>query len=494
MSILKKSNVLVSSLSHRVVTSLLWVFGMHGVDRILWLVKMIVLTRFLAPSDFGLMGMAFLAVFSFELFSQVGGFADFLVQKSQKIDRYLNVLWTIQVIQGLIFALIFFFSAAWLAVFFKMPELKSILQAISLGFVFVGLTNARVIFFRKNLHFHKEFFYIISGALTDMSVTTIVVTQLHNVWAMVIGFLAGSLIKLIISYVLSPYWPRFVLRWQLFREMFNFGKWIFLYRLVYFANTKGVDLFVGRFLGAAALGLYQMSYRFSGAIGLEFSIALNKVTFPAYSKVKKLRSLVATAYLKAIKFSACFSFPLGVTFFVLAPTLINLLFGPAWSQMINSFRIFAALGLILPILSTGDSLFLSKGKPRLVVFLSLVKLILIFSMVWPLARAHGIVGAALAVLIVNCAMVPLWLWFSWREIGSRIWELGRIFTVIGLSAILMALTMFFLTSQFQSLDIRQTIFVVFFSLIIFALSVWLWGKLWRCQIVEELGFFLRNLH
>ena len=60
------------TLSQRVVRGGFWVFALRIASRGLTLIHTIVLARVLAPSDFGLMGIALLTMSALETFSQTG--------------------------------------------------------------------------------------------------------------------------------------------------------------------------------------------------------------------------------------------------------------------------------------------------------------------------------------------------------------------------------------------------------------------------------------
>lgn len=70
-------------LYQRTVRSGAWAFAMRVFERGLGIVKLIILARMLAPNDFGLMGIALLAMACLETFSQMG-FQQALIQKKRE--------------------------------------------------------------------------------------------------------------------------------------------------------------------------------------------------------------------------------------------------------------------------------------------------------------------------------------------------------------------------------------------------------------------------
>jgi len=60
------------TLSQRAVRGGFWAFALRIADRVFKLIRTIVLARVLAPSDFGLMGIALLTMSALETFTQTG--------------------------------------------------------------------------------------------------------------------------------------------------------------------------------------------------------------------------------------------------------------------------------------------------------------------------------------------------------------------------------------------------------------------------------------
>ncbi|MEG3066607.1 oligosaccharide flippase family protein [Acetomicrobium sp.] len=70
-------------LYQRTVRSGIWVFSLKIFERALGIVKLVILARILVPNDFGLMGIALLALACLETFSQTG-FQQALIQKKRE--------------------------------------------------------------------------------------------------------------------------------------------------------------------------------------------------------------------------------------------------------------------------------------------------------------------------------------------------------------------------------------------------------------------------
>jgi len=231
-------------------------------SRLRGFIRTIILARLLAPEDFGLLGIAMLAIATLETFSQTG-FWEALIQKKGDVESCLDTAWTISAIRGTILFLILFLSAPIIAKFFNSPHATLVIKVIAVSTLISGFRNIGILFFQKDLEFNKQFFYELSATLVDLAVAISLAFILRNVWALVWGGLAANVIRLFASYILHAYRPHVRLDKSEFKNLFSFGKWVLGSSTLIFLITQGDDIFVGRMLGVTALGFYQTpTYRF----------------------------------------------------------------------------------------------------------------------------------------------------------------------------------------------------------------------------------------
>lgn len=395
------------TLSQRVVRGGIWVFALRITDRLFRLARTIVLARLLAPTDFGLFGIALLAMSALETFSQTG-FNQALIQKKEDTKPYLDTAWTVQAIRGLALALILFAIAPYVAAFFETPAAKPILQVIGLSVLFQGFVNIGVVYFQKELEFHKQFAYMFSGTLVDVAVAISAAFLLRSVWALVFGLLAGNLARMLISYFIHPYRPRPRFEGAKARELYTFGRWVFGSSILVFLAAQGDDVFLGKALGATALGLYQVAFRFSNLMATEITHVISQVTFPAYSKLQDNIPKLRQGFLRTVEATASLSLPLTAGIFILAPDFVHLFLGEKWMPMAPALRILSISGLIRSIAATGGPLFRAVGRPNVDFWMNLGRVGIMIAAIYPLTKAFGMNGTAITVVLGISATIPMW--------------------------------------------------------------------------------------
>jgi O-antigen/teichoic acid export membrane protein len=388
------------TLSQRVARGGFWVFFLRIINRGFSFVRLIILARILSPDDFGLMGIALLTMSTLETFSQTG-FQQALIQKKEDIKSYLDSAWTVLILRGFILFIILYFIAPYAAIFFDAPEAKPIIRVIGFAILFQAFTNIGVTYFKKEMEFNKEFIYEFSGTLADFIVAVTAVLILKNVWALVLGLLAGNIIRCLVSYLIHPYRPHLSSDLGKAKELFGFGKWILGSSILIFLITQGDDIFVGKLLGTTALGFYQLAYRISNMPATEITHVISQVTFPAYSKLQDNIPKLREAYLKVLQLTAFLSFPIAGLIFVLAPDFTKIFLGEKWIPMVPAMQVLCIFGLLRAFNATTGPIFQAVGKPLILTKISLIQLIFLATIIYPLTIKGKLIGVSWAVTFAN---------------------------------------------------------------------------------------------
>ena len=443
-------------------------FALRGVTHLLGLVRIVVVARLLAPKDFGLFGIALLVISSLETFSQTG-FEKALIQKKGDLEPYLDTVWTFQAIRGMILALILFGIAPYVAAFFQESIATPMLRMVGLSMLVTGLTNIGVIYFQKELEFHKQFVYQLSGTLADLGVSVTAAVLFRNVWALVFGFLAGNLVRVTVSYLVHSYRPRISMDLGKAEELFVFGKWIFFSSILFFLLMQGDDIFVGKLLGVTLLGFYQMAYRIANMPATEITHVISQVTFPAYSKLQDDIPQLREAYLKILQLTTFLSFPMAGLIFVLAPDFTKIFLGEKWLPMVPTMQALVLCGLIRSIAATCGPIFQGVGKPAILTKSAFARLVLLVIFIYPLTIKWNILGTSLALLLSYLPIEPIIFHLTIKIIHCRVWEFGKLIALPMLGTLVMSCVL--LASKyliFNGAGVFSFFALIFIGVIIYA--------------------------
>lgn len=397
---LKRTLTPGGGVSERAVKSGIWASMANVVGRGLQLVKLVVLGTLLPPTEFGLVAIALLALAAMRRSSKLG-IQEALIQREEAdVNDYLDTAWTLEALRGALLAAIAVLAAPAIAAFFDAPRAVSVIRAMALIPLLTGVQNPGIVYFRKDLTYHKQFVYLVGKAVVSVSVAIVMAYQLHNVWALVYGDIAGVLTATLLSYVLHDNRPRPRLDIGRARELVGYGKWITASGVVVFLITEGDDVFVGWLLGTTALGLYQYAYRLSNAPATEVTKVLSNVIFPTYSKLQNDAANLRRAYFKTVQLTTFVSIPLAVGIVAIAPAFVRTFLGEEWAPAITVMQLLALWGLMRSIGATTGPLFQAVGKPDIATKIQVGKLVLVALTIYPATAAYGIVGAG-GVIVGN---------------------------------------------------------------------------------------------
>ena len=478
-----------NSLSERTIKGGLWIFSLRIVNRLFQLARTIVLARLLSPNDFGLFGIALLALSALDTFSQTG-FSQALIQKKEDTKPYLNTAWTVGIIRSFLIATILFFVAPHAATFFEAPLAEPILKVIGLAVILQSLTNIAVIYFEKELEFNKYFNYQFIGTIVDVTVAISIAFLLRSVWALVFGLLAGNFARCIISYLIDPYRPTFYLDYSKAKELFKFGKWILGTTILIFCVTQGDSIFVGKLLGVTMLGLYQVAYRISNMPATEVTHIISQVTFPAYSKIQDNIPRLKEAYLKALKLTIFLSSFLAGLLFILASDFIEVFFGEKWMPMIPAMQVLVLAGLLRSIAATAGSIFLAVGKPKIDAKLQIVRLIVMTTLIYPFTFKWGILGTSIVVFLSIFISNIGFIFNVIKITNCGIKNFGKTLALPLMNGIIMVLFILFIKNNINTTGILGLFFLLGLSFLIYFVAAYFFEKYLNYRMLFFLKRFL----
>jgi PST family polysaccharide transporter/lipopolysaccharide exporter len=411
-------------LAEQTTKSGIWAVFTNVADRALQLLMVIILGRLLSPSDFGLLGIALLTLTACRRFSKLG-FDEALIQNSAvNVDSYLNTFWSMEFIRGLLLAGVLLVSAPFVASLFSEPRAEPLIRVIAITPVLLGLKNPGIVYFKKDLNFHKQFAYTMSGSVVNFTVAVALAIATRSLWALVIGYIASDAARLVASYLTHDYRPRPALKLDAAKEMFGFGKWMTGSGMIFFLVTQGDDAVVGWLLTAASLGFYQVAYRFAVAPATEISQVISTVAFPAYSQLQDDISQLRAAFYRTLQVTAFVAFPISIGIAVVAPTFVEATFGQEWIPMVPVMQIVAVHGLLIAVGATYAPIWKALGRPDLITKLGVIRLVSTGLLIVPATQEFGIVGAAGAVLgAYVIPIVPLDLYIVVQSVET---SLGRL--------------------------------------------------------------------
>jgi O-antigen/teichoic acid export membrane protein len=244
-----------------------------------------VLARLLFPEAFGLMALVNALLAGLAMFSDVG-LAPSIVQSHRGDDpRFLYTAWTVQVARGVLLWFVACALALPVAAFYGAPELEALLPVAGLSVLIGGFNSAALLRLQRHLAVGTVTLLELAAQLTGALVMIGWASIDRSVWALVAGAIAGSAVRMLLSQALvGRFRDRLLWDRDAARELFGFGKWIFLSTILAFLVGQSDRLIFGRIVSMGLLGIYGIAAMFAAMPGQVASRLGWSVVFPAFSR------------------------------------------------------------------------------------------------------------------------------------------------------------------------------------------------------------------
>lgn len=385
--------------------NLIWAGGLRAVVRSLTIIKTLILARILTPSQFGIFGVASLVLGVLETISETGVNV-VLIQEKKIINHYINTAWVVSIIRGILISLIILLLSPLIIIFFDSPASLNSLLLISLIPLIRGLINPAVVSYQKNLEFNKEFKFRSILISFEVLATVALGFFLRNELAFVYGMIFSAVLEVILSFILLKPTPKLEFDFIKLKHILSLGKWITFAKIFDYLFTHGDDIVVGKLLGVYPLGIYQQAYKISSLPIIEVTETVQKVMFPAYSKILDNKILIKQTYLKTLLMTCLIIIPFGLIIYFFPKQIVLILLGSNWILAVPVLQVLAIFGVVKTLANSSFPLLLAYKRQDLVMLLTLIGILGLSISIFPLIKIYGLIGAGLSTIIGSLVMIP----------------------------------------------------------------------------------------
>ena len=401
-----------------------WTIASYGSSQIIRFASNLILTRLLLPELFGLVGLAYVFIVGINLFSDIGLGASIIQNKRGDDPEFLNTAWTLQVIRSFFVWLCLIIITKPVASFYGDDRLLWLIPVIGINSLIGGFNSTATSSLNREMAVKKVVIFELGIQIVSTTVMVVWAWFDRSIWAIVAGGFTNSLVELVWSHFLIPGKSnRFAWDKEAAKEIFSYGKWIFLSTALFFLCSQADRLILGKIFTLTMLGIYGIAFSL-GDMPRQVIIAISgRVIFPSISLLAKLpREELRAKILNNRKL-------------VLIPLAVGLaIFVSFGDQLILTLyrKEYAAASWMMPILALGiwhttlysmmGSCLLAVGKSQyqaignLLTFLNLCISI-------PLAyHLKGNLGAVIAIALGDLPTYAVTNYGLWREGLTSFWQ------------------------------------------------------------------------
>jgi len=378
-----------------------WTSAVTWLSQLLSWGSTLIVVHYLAPTDYGIVGMALLYLGLVQMVSELGAGGAVVRFRDLTADqvRQFNGL---SITAGGVCLLISLALAIPLGHFFREPRLPVVLALMSSTFVISAFRIVPQALLQRQLQFRK--LAVIDGVQSIVGAcSTLTLAALgFGYWALAFGFVISATIYASLVVIQNPTAFRRP-RLASIRQPLTFSSHMLLSRFAWYAYSNADFAVIGRVLGDAALGAYTLGWTLSGMTVEKITAVIGRVTPAFFSKVQNDQSALRRYLLLLTEGLALVTFPACIGLALIANEFVRVALGERWIAAILPMQLLAVLATMRSVQPLIAQVLFAIGQSKLPMRNSILT-----AMVLPIcfffASRWGITGVATAWLIIGPLM------------------------------------------------------------------------------------------
>ncbi len=446
-----------------------------------------VLTIILDPSIFGIFFVVSALINFLIYFSDVGLAAALIQRKEEPTREDLTTTFTIQQIIILTLVIAGFLISERISNFYNLDSQGLwLIRALLLSFFISSLKTIPSVILERKLDFTRLVIPQIAENVIFYATAIALAFFGFGISSFTWAVLVRGIIGLVAIYIISPWTPAIKITKESARTLTHFGIPFQANSILALVKDDLLTIFLGKILPFSQVGYVGWSQKWAFVPLRFFMDNVNKVIFPAYSRLQEHRQHLSKAIEKSLFFVTYFVYPSIFGIVAVAPVVIEVV--PKynkWEPALPLLYLFAVNVIFSAISTTFTNALFATGRPKIVLNLMIFWTSATWVLTYPLVVKFGYIGVGLGSAAVAVTSL-LTIYFVKREIEVSVGK--SIFTPLLISVI-----MFFLVKALSNV-FPQTILGVIFLIISGAIIyITLSLAILRNVLIEDSWVILRAL-
>ena len=396
----------------------------------------LILTRLLAPEDFGVVALAtiLILVAQLVLFQGVG---EALVQNEAIETSWFSSGFWMNVGLASFAALILIAAAPLIADVFSEPRFAPVLRAVApllLIYSASGIFQAKL---RRDLKLKGFAFASIFATVLGAIVAAVMALNGFEVWSLVAQQWTYAIISTTMFLIHAGWLPKPVIRKAHIQQLAGFSFNTIGAALLRFALRQLDLLFLGVHLPSKQVGLYFLATRILNTVGQLTYYSIQRLGLPVLSRLQNDPIRQQAAIISTLRLTCLVCLPVFFGMAMTADLAIPIVFGSEWQGSIPPFRILCLFSIFYALSLITNQILLSAGFASTAFRLSIMNAVL-FAFAVGIAAPHGITTTAIAGGTVNALCLPIYFYVLKRKLHIDLTRLGADLLPIWTAALAMA--------------------------------------------------------
>jgi PST family polysaccharide transporter len=375
--------------------------------------SVVILSRLLRPSDFGIIAMVG-PVYGFVLLFQDLGLSQATIQKPGLTHDEVNAFFWINVAVGAVLTVLIISCSPLVGLYYKEPRVVPLTAAMGLLILASSVGNQPGAILTRRMEFGILSLNGALGAVSGLVISIILAFILKNYWALYFGMIASTIMPVAGVWIAAQWKPSVPRRVAGLRAMLKFGAGVTSANLAGVFSGNMDNILIGRRWGDYPLGLYDRAYKLLLFPLQRISGPVMSTLVPVLSRLDADPERYRRIFLKTVAQLTLATWPGILWALILSDTLVPTLLGKQWMDSSAIFKLLAIPGLLQIVNGCSGCLLISQGRSGEYASWSIVNAVTCVAS-FVVGLPFGPIGVAGAYAVGECLRTP----FLWWYIGRR---------------------------------------------------------------------------
>jgi len=394
-------------LDRSLVRGLAWTGTMRWATQILSWASTLVVAKLLAPTDYGLVGMATVYLGLLQLVNEFGlGVA--IVQRRDLTADQIARLGGLALAVGCALAGLSAALSGLVARFFGEPAVRLIVVVWSLAFVMAAAQTVPRALLRRDLDFRTLAWADGAEAFAATVTTLTLAATGFRYWALVFGTLAGRFTSTLLTCLWRPHRVAWPTRFGSIAPAVTFGWHVVVGSIAWYFYDNADFAIVGRVLGKAALGAYTLGWTIASIPVDRVTALVGSVTPPVFSAVQQDRPALQRYLRNLTEGLSLITFPAAVGIALVADEFVLLALGDRWRPAILPLQLLALAAASRSVSALLPQVIISTGHSKRSMQFTIIAAVVLPGLFY-VGSHWGAAGVAAAWLVGHPVLVMPWV-------------------------------------------------------------------------------------
>lgn len=400
--------------------SFLWLGSASAVSRAVDLLAIVVVLRFVSAEEVGSAAAAWTITTLLEPFASLG--VSFALITVRRLDRRtLDAAFWLSLAGGVLLCALVALGAHGFGALFGSPGLAPLIAVGGLKLLPVAVAAVPQQRLARTLH-HRE----LAGASACATLCAAAArmgfaAQGFGAWSFVFSQHAHALTMLLCVWALVPLKPRLCAPTATLRKLLSLGLPTGASTFVSLLARNLDVLFVSRWFGLEALGLYRVAFDLAMAPLLAIGDVVARSAAPTLRRLLREPGRLRETFVYAVKLALLVCSPVAILTGALAPMLLSLARDPSFEAAAPAARVLVFAALLLVVFGLYTPLAQALGHPELGLWSNLELFVLLASSLWLCLTLLGPFLSISSAAIAWCVALTAALVLT-RQRFRRAWE------------------------------------------------------------------------